>query len=294
MCADANVSGRDKSRDALMGDELKIYKYPMSESVLRETPDSSDSIIAKQKIENEQQLLRAANDDQELGPIIPLYDGQILDVGDPASPAEERLMLQVVHAPGHTADHIVLIITSSPANPSEVGTIFTGDAILGHGTAVFEDLAQYMKSLQKMKEKIEKITTSENLAKVTALPGHGAVIPNARKKIEEYMAHRAMREKEVLDLLAAGSATSQSPNVEEKRDGNVQWWTPMQIVKLIYKDVPESLHIAAEGGVVQVLKKLKGEGKAEKMGNEGKWRCSPKHQQTAMKNPKSEERTSAL
>lgn len=292
VCAEAQGSGSDEGRKDAMKDELKIYKYPLVDSPTHGT--SLNHNAAEKERQREKQLLRTANDDQDVGSIIPLHDKQILEVGDPHSPDEEKLELQILHTPGHTSDHIVLVINSSPADPSEVGTIFTGDAVLGHGTAVFEDLAQYMKSLQKMKEAIEKITTSENLVRVTALPGHGAVIADAKSKIEEYITHRAMREKEVLDLLAAGSATTQSHNVEDGRREDVQWWTPMEIVKVVYKDVPESLHIAAQGGVVQVLKKLEGEGKVEKMENEGKWRTSQKHQQTATNILMSEERKSTL
>lgn len=37
--------------------------------------------------------------------------------------------------------------------------------------------------------------------------------------------------------------------------------TPMELVKVIYKDVPENLHEPAARGVVQVLGKLQEEGK---------------------------------
>lgn len=37
--------------------------------------------------------------------------------------------------------------------------------------------------------------------------------------------------------------------------------TPMELVKVVYRDVPESLHEPAARGVVQVLWKLQGEGR---------------------------------
>lgn len=37
-------------------------------------------------------------------------------------------------------------------------------------------------------------------------------------------------------------------------------WTPIELVKKIYRDVPESLHLPASHGVLQVLMKLEGEG----------------------------------
>ena len=35
----------------------------------------------------------------------------------------------------------------------------------------------------------------------------------------------------------------------------------MDLVKVVYKDVPESLHVPAANGVVQVLRKLEAEGR---------------------------------
>ena len=37
--------------------------------------------------------------------------------------------------------------------------------------------------------------------------------------------------------------------------------TSMDLVKVVYKDVPESLHVPAANGVVQVLRKLEAEGR---------------------------------
>ena len=155
------------------------------------------------------------------------------------------LQLQVMHTPGHTSDQIALLIVAS-TDPKEVGNIFTADAVLGHGTAVFENLAQYLQSLDKMKD----------AKPAKAYPGHGALIDDAVGKLEEYIAHRAVREREVLEVLKSGAMTS------------------TEIVKIIYKDVPEDLHEAAERGIKLILLKLQGEGKVEEMA--GRWRLTGK------------------
>lgn len=119
----------------------------------------------------------------------------------------------------------------------EEDALFTGDNVLGHGTAVFEDLRTYLNSLEDM----SKIATGRGY------PGHGAVILNCPEKIREYIAHRAMREKEVIQVLGMA---------EEGKGMSV-----MEIVKVIYKDVPENLHLPASRGILQILEKLSGEGK---------------------------------
>ena len=45
----------------------------------------------------------------------------------------------------------------------------------------------------------------------------------------------------------------------------------MELVKVIYRDVPENLHLPAQGGVVQVLRKLKDEDKVVLQGQDS-WR----------------------
>ena len=132
--------------------------------------------------------------------------------------------------------------------------MFTGDNVLGHGTAVFEDLGTYMRSLEGMRAEFKDGGDGDGVPS-RAYPGHGAVIEDGKKKIGEYIAHRKMREEEILGVLgSAGGLTAPSGRGK----------TPMELVKVIYRDVPENLHVPAAGGVVQVLRKLEGEGKVSR------------------------------
>lgn len=136
--------------------------------------------------------------------------------------------------------------------------------VLGHGTAVFEDLTTYIDSLNKMK----------GVVAGRAYPGHGAIIGDATAKITDYINHRQQREHEVLRVLQFGKLDVEPSQQENPSPERISSWTPIELVKVIYRDVPESLHLPASHGVVQVLNKLEAEGKVEHDRVSGAWRLS--------------------
>jgi len=157
-----------------------------------------------------------------------MRDRQLVEAG--------QVHLRVVHAPGHTRDHVVLLLEPDRQ-------LFTGDAVLGRGTSVVNppegDMAAYLRSLRAMLA----------LRPRALYPGHGPVVLDARAKLEEYLAHRAEREEQVLDALTGGPAT------------------PLALVPGIYGDeAPEALYPAAARSLLAHLLKLEREGRVARRG----------------------------
>lgn len=158
------------------------------------------------------------------------------DIKDGQRFSVDGATLRAAFSPGHTQDHMAFVLEEEDA-------MFTGDNVLGQGTAVFEDLGTYLRSLKIMK----------GLCAGRAYPGHGPVIDDGKAKIDEYIQHRQEREDQVVRVLSMRKA--------EAGPTESHGWTSMEIVKYVYKDVPENLHFAANGGILQVLEKLEREGK---------------------------------
>lgn len=107
-----------------------------------------------------------------------------------------ELVLRVADAPGHTFDHVVFY------SPPE-RALFTGDTILGEGTTVIAPpggaMRPYMQTLERL--------ASEFAAARTIYGGHGPVVDDAQAKIAEYIAHRKMREEQIVAALRPGPQT---------------------------------------------------------------------------------------
>ncbi|RVE40172.1 hypothetical protein evm_000795 [Chilo suppressalis] len=177
--------------------------------------------------------------DNEMPASIPthwLTDGQEIKV--------EGATVKVHHTPGHTTDHVVLTLLDE-------NILFSGDCILGEGTAIFEDLYTYMKSLQRILDLKPRII----------YPGHGNIVEDPTQKIEYYISHRNQRESQILNALMA------NPDKQ---------MTEMDLVRIIYTETPEHLWAAAAYNVNHHLVKLTKENKIKNISvnGENRWQIS--------------------
>ncbi len=145
----------------------------------------------------------------------------------------EGARLRAVYTPGHAPDHLCFVLEQEQ-------NLFSGDNVLGVGTTVIPggsgDLGDYMTSLDRLLAEAPR----------QIYPAHGPRIERGVAKIEEYIAHRRERERQILAALSAG--LSEVP----------------AMVRRIYVGYPESLFGAAGQSVTAHLLKLEREGRARR------------------------------
>lgn len=110
-----------------------------------------------------------------------------LHSGDDVESATEEMIAYAT--PGHAPDHLCFWLPRQRL-------LFAGDLVAGQGTVVLSresgSLGLYLDSLRRM----------QALGPSTILPGHGPIIPDGPAKLQAYLDHRALRERQILGLLA--------------------------------------------------------------------------------------------
>ncbi len=110
--------------------------------------------------------------------------------------AFEHASFTVLHAPGHARDHLVFVLDDERA-------LFTGDVVIGNSYVVVAPPGGEMRTYQRTLHRLR-----DDYGDATAIyGGHGPEMRDARAKLDEYIAHREMRERQVIDALAAAPAT---------------------------------------------------------------------------------------
>jgi len=156
-----------------------------------------------------------------------IADEEIINLSDETGVNFE---LKAFHAPGHARGHLCFYDEAK-------GFLLASDNIVGAGTVVIAppegNMTDYLKTLKRMK----------NLPNLRFLCGsHGSAVFNAKGKIEEYIAHRLEREKQILEVFQTGAKT------------------PAEIVERVYIGLKPELVKPAEKSVEAHLEKLKNDG----------------------------------
>lgn len=165
------------------------------------------------------------------------------DLTDGSVVAVEGATLRTILTPGHTSDHLCLAL-------EEEGSIFSGDCVLGSGTAVFENLHDHMGSLRVLLRELETFRRRAAEDSHTHLgklyPGHGHTEDFGIKRVEATIHHRVLREEEILEFLRKNPTASVDEIVDEIYNGvSLSWLTKY----------------FAKKGVRQHLDKLRREGR---------------------------------
>ena len=162
-----------------------------------------------------------------------LEDGQHLSLqpaGGAAQPGRERHTLQVLHTPGHAANHLCLILL-------EDGLLFSGDHVLNGSTTVIDppdgDMTAYLESLDKLAAACARHRIG------FILPAHGYVLGQAATAIGQLKAHRLRREAKILRVMQNLPA------------GDMDAW-----VALAYDDVPARMWPVAKRSLLAHVQRL--------------------------------------
>jgi glyoxylase-like metal-dependent hydrolase (beta-lactamase superfamily II) len=209
-----HAGGANRLHEATGG---RIAMHPEEERLLRETLARPPRDGGPQEEYVRQEAAKIAVDQ-------PLADGDVIRVG--------HLTLRVVHTPGHSTGHVCIFL-------EEERVLFSGDNVLGLGTTAIPpppegDMARYVESLKRMKA----------LDAVLICPGHGPLVHQPERKIQELIDHRHEREEQVLALLREGKRT------------------PAEMVRAIYPELDPRLQRMAIGQVLSHLYKLRDDGRA--------------------------------
>jgi glyoxylase-like metal-dependent hydrolase (beta-lactamase superfamily II) len=169
--------------------------------------------------------------DHDFVPDVLVSDGMLIAGGD--------FLLECVATPGHTANHICYALRQEKA-------LFSGDHVMGWSTSVIAppdgNMGDYLASLEKLAARDERIF----------YPTHGSAILDPKEWLAQLIAHRRLREAQILAALAQGE------------DG------PAGLVEKLYPGLDAALRPAAAQQVKAHLELLDARGLAAP--ERGRWR----------------------
>ena len=152
-----------------------------------------------------------------------LFNGELLSLSEYAPEADSsynfKHSLQVVHTPGHAANHLCLLLQQD-------GLLFSGDHVLNGSTTVIDppdgDMNDYLASL----DLLISVCCAQQVKYI--LPAHGYVIGGPQEEalaaLLRLKQHRLQREAKVIHAM------------QTQPQGSLDDWLPM-----VYADVPERM-----------------------------------------------------
>ena len=111
--------------------------------------------------------------------VVKLHDHQVIDLG-------AGVRVRVIVTPGHSVDSLCYYL-------EDEGVLFSGDTLLGSSTTTVHDLAAYRRTLKLLLE-------LPNLQVIC--PGHGPLVHDPRERLQSYIDHRNLRERQIVGVLA--------------------------------------------------------------------------------------------
>lgn len=155
-----------------------------------------------------------------------LADGEVLTL----SGAGRTHSLEVIHTPGHAANHVCLVL-------QEDGLLFSGDHILNGSTTVVDppdgDMTAYLDSLDRLSAACQ----ARGIEFI--LPAHGHVLGFAPRAIAMLRAHRLQREARIVAAM------------RERPSGTLEDW-----VELAYADVPPRMWPLAKRSLLAHVQRI--------------------------------------
>ncbi|MEM8492977.1 MAG: MBL fold metallo-hydrolase [Pseudomonadota bacterium] len=144
-----------------------------------------------------------------------------------------EVQLLALHTPGHVGNHFCFLLEPE-------GLLFSGDHVMSGSTVVIVppegSMRDYLASLRLLK--------AHEISRIA--PAHGELIDDPMTEIQRVINHRLAREQKVVDALT----------------GTYQ--TLDELVKVVYSDVPDTMHEWAKLSLEAHLLKLRDDERAEK------------------------------
>jgi glyoxylase-like metal-dependent hydrolase (beta-lactamase superfamily II)/8-oxo-dGTP pyrophosphatase MutT (NUDIX family) len=162
--------------------------------------------------------------DTDFVPDVPLRGGERFDL-----PGDSTL--HVIHTPGHAGNHLCYRL-------DEERLLFTGDHVMQGSTVVINppdgDMGAYLKSLRELMQ----------LDLDWLAPGHGFLMAQPRRAMQQIVEHRLKREAKVLRAFDGRAAQTMD-----------------ELLARVYDDVPPKLHAMARRSLLAHLLKLRDDGR---------------------------------